>query len=97
MNRRRNIQQMVDRMKDHLEYLRRDHGSGIRYTHIMAAMEVGIAEMEKLDPEVIVFLDGNSWCAVREDFIDLMESEAGFGNTPGEAVIELEESEGARK
>ena len=36
--------------------------------------------------DIDVELDGDSWCAHHEDFIDLMESVAGFGNTPQEAV-----------
>lgn len=32
-----------------------------------------------------VFKDGNSWCAVMPDFVDLQESLAGFGDTPEEA------------
>jgi hypothetical protein len=29
-----------------------------------------------------IFQDGNSWCAVGPNFIDLQESVAGFGSTP---------------
>jgi len=36
-----------------------------------------------------VYMDGNSWCAVYEDFINLQESVAGFGDTPSEAVTDL--------
>lgn len=32
-----------------------------------------------------VFKDGNQWCAVMPDFIDLQESPAGFGDTPEKA------------
>lgn len=36
-----------------------------------------------------VFMDGASWCAVNSDFINLQESPAGFGDTPKEAVKDL--------
>ena len=36
-----------------------------------------------------VFKDGNSWCAVKPDFIDLQKSPAGFGDTPKEARKDL--------
>lgn len=36
-----------------------------------------------------VKMDGNMWCAHYDDFIDQMESPAGFGKTPQEAVNEL--------
>ena len=32
--------------------------------------------------EIRIFLDGDKWCAVRGDFINLQESIAGFGETP---------------
>lgn len=34
-------------------------------------------------------IDGNAWMASREDFIDLMQSPAGFGDTALEALAEL--------
>lgn len=36
-----------------------------------------------------LFVDGDSWCAVQDNFINLMESPAGFGATPEDAVNEL--------
>jgi hypothetical protein len=36
------------------------------------------------------FMDGNKWCAVYEDFQDLVISPAGFGDTQEEARAELE-------
>ncbi len=41
-------------------------------------------------PDSRVYLDGNAWCAVRFDFINLQESPAGFGSTPEAARSELE-------
>ncbi len=36
-----------------------------------------------------IFKDGNQWCAVRHDFINLMESPAGFGDTQEQAIKAL--------
>lgn len=33
-----------------------------------------------------VFRDGSAWCAVGPHFIDLMKSDAAFGDTPEQAV-----------
>lgn len=38
---------------------------------------------------ILVEKDGDSWCAHFDDFINLQESQAGFGNTPNEAVLSL--------
>ena len=38
------------------------------------------------DKNINVALDGNAWCAYDDDFIDLQESIAGFGDTPRDAV-----------
>ena len=40
-------------------------------------------------PRVRTFMDGNTWCAVRPDFITLQESPAGFGATREEAISNL--------
>lgn len=40
-------------------------------------------------PRTRVFMDGNAWCAVHPDFINLQESPAGFGDTPEEARAAL--------
>ena len=37
-----------------------------------------------------VFMDGDSICATKKDFINLQESPAGFGDTEAEAIAELE-------
>lgn len=39
------------------------------------------------------FMDDGLWCAVRHDFINLVESPAGFGNTKEEALNDLIENE----
>lgn len=36
-----------------------------------------------------IFRDGNAWCAVGPHFTDLMQSSAGFGDTPQAAVADL--------
>ena len=39
--------------------------------------------------QIKTFLDGNSYCATYEDFIDLQVSPAGFGNNPEDATEAL--------
>jgi hypothetical protein len=36
-----------------------------------------------------LYRDGDSWCATRGDFVNLQESDAGYGNTCLEAMAEL--------
>lgn len=36
-----------------------------------------------------IYKDGNQYCAVYSDFVDLAESLAGFGNTALEAITDL--------
>ena len=36
-----------------------------------------------------IYPDGNVWCAVHEQFKNLQESPAGFGDTPDEAIQDL--------
>ena len=43
---------------------------------------------EKPD-NVILKMDGNQWCATYDDFINLQESPAGFGDTQDEAILNL--------
>lgn len=38
------------------------------------------------DEALCLFRDGNRWCCVRGDFIELQESQAIFGETPEEAM-----------
>ena len=40
--------------------------------------------------DIDVKLDGNAWCATGAGFIDLQASPAGFGNSPREAVANLQ-------
>ena len=52
-----------------------------------------IAEIERKPAiphqAVCFFQDGNMWCCVHGDFVNLQESPAGFGNTPQEAMDAL--------
>jgi hypothetical protein len=43
-------------------------------------------------PKVRTFMDGNAWCAVGPDFINLQESPAGFGETREAAIHALQHS-----
>ena len=36
-----------------------------------------------------LFIDGNKWCAAFHDFVDIQESQCGFGSTALEALAEL--------
>lgn len=42
---------------------------------------------------VFFFEDGNQWCAVRRDFVNLQESLGGFGSSQSFALIHLEQQE----
>ena len=47
-------------------------------------------KMEEVDDDSYrIFRDGDQWCAVTRDFINLQESEAGFGDTPEQALAVL--------
>lgn len=39
--------------------------------------------------DIQVYLDGDKWCAVGKDFINIQESSCGFGDTPRDAVNDL--------
>ena len=40
--------------------------------------------------EYRIFKDGSAWCATRGGFVNLQESPAGFGETPSDALNELQ-------
>lgn len=40
-------------------------------------------------PRERTFMDGDAWCAVHPDFVNLQESPAGFGATRDEAIAAL--------
>lgn len=43
--------------------------------------------------DINVMKDGNAWCAFRDGFINLQESDAAYGETPNKAVRNLIEFE----
>ena len=43
--------------------------------------------------KIIIELDGNMWCAYRDSFVNLQESNTGFGENPFEALVELLKTE----
>lgn len=45
-------------------------------------------------PRSRVFIDSNAYCAVFPDFINLQESQAGFGSTPDQAREDLSKLSG---
>ena len=58
----------------------------IRVTESLAE----ITTLDKENPNYDIFMDGDSICATKKDFINLQESPAGFGDTKAEAIAELE-------
>lgn len=42
------------------------------------------------------FMDGGSWCCVRGNFINLQETEAGFGTTMVESLRDLTSIENSK-
>lgn len=49
----------------------------------------GLACIGHGGPRVRTYMDGNAWCAVKPDFINLQESIASFGTTRDEAIAAL--------
>jgi len=45
------------------------------------------------DINIIFRLDGNQWCCFYDDFIDLQQSSAGYGDTPDVALVDLIQTE----
>ena len=87
------LRENVKRLKVHRGYLSAEEKCGVVYTELLEATDIAIALMESLSPDITLTVDGNAWCAQREDFIDLMESWAGFGDTPLEAISDLVKNE----
>lgn len=42
--------------------------------------------LAELKPVYRLYMDGDMWCAVGNDFVNMVESPIGFGSTPGEAI-----------
>jgi hypothetical protein len=55
----------------------------------MAARRLSALQAISEKHVVYVFRDGDKWCAVHENFVDLQTSEAGFGDTQGLAIASL--------
>ncbi len=49
----------------------------------------GLACVGHGGPAIRSFMDGDQWCAVNRDFINLQESAAGFGDTREQAIAAL--------
>ena len=56
--------------------------------------KVNEALVRALESDYRVYKDGTSWCAVGPSFTNLQESEAGFGDSPLEALGDLIVKEG---
>lgn len=50
-------------------------------------------EAPKTGKEYRLRMDGDAWCATADNFVNLQESDAGFGSTPVEALQNLLNSE----
>ena len=48
-----------------------------------------------MNEQVKVFMDGNMFCAVLPDFVNLQKSPAGFGETEEDAINDLHKTLGA--
>lgn len=71
------------------EQFRDGQGEMRRYDGKYNGYVPGLACVRHSGPAERVFMDGNAWCAVLPDFIDLQASPAGFGATPEEARLAL--------
>jgi len=62
--------------------IRMRYGGGRAYPNMLCCPDHG-------GPATRVFMDGNAWCAVHPDFVNLQESDAGFGDSPEAARAAL--------
>lgn len=81
---RRSIREMGKEIKDYRDSVLSQAPSGL-----LESLEVAIDMMISPTPDIYLEKDGDSYYATLEDFINLQESPAGFGDTPGEAFTEL--------
>ena len=72
----------------------REHGSS---HHGTTDCHIKTNEMPPIHVNIAIERDGTAWCAHFDDFINLQESDAGFGDTTFEAVIKLLCTETAQK
>jgi hypothetical protein len=83
----------VERLQSHRRYLQIDHNKGCNYSTLLESLDIAINAVQNCNTKKInLIMDGNSWCAYRDGFINLQESNAGFGDTPDEAIKDLEVS-----
>lgn len=67
-------------------------GERMRHDGLYAGYVPALACHAHGGPKSRVFKDGNMWCAVFKEFINLQESRAGFGETPEQARQALEKA-----
>ena len=75
---------VVDAYTDFLSKIARINGNG-------AGKEYPYYPAQPKEEQIIVVIrpeNESTWCAHGPDFIDLVQSQAGFGNTPEEAACE---------
>lgn len=70
--------------------IRRWDGFEYRKDGLYAGYVPGLACPIHGGPKIRYCMDGNMWCATRADFINLQESNAGFGETKEAALVDLE-------
>jgi hypothetical protein len=84
----------VERLQGHKRYLKIDHDKGCNYSTLLESLDIAINAVQNCNSEKInLILDGNLWCAYRDGFINLQESNAGFGDTPNDAINDLKSIE----
>ena len=74
------------------ETLKRADGTLMRLDGRYEGYIPGLACPHHGGPTTRVFRDGDTWCAVLPDFINLQESPAGYAATPEDARAKLERS-----
>lgn len=72
-----------------LTYRRADTGEVRRLDGKYSGYVPGLACPAHGGPTVRLFMDGDSWCAVFPDFVNLAVSKAGFGVTQEAAMADL--------
>lgn len=58
-------------------------------------IEAGRRRKSIPDSAICFFKDGDKWCCVNADFVNLQESPAGFGDTFDEALSDLQKARAA--
>lgn len=69
------IRQFVEAAVEEISSLQKSEGGG------------GLKGLDAMPEDTLCFFrDGDRWCCVRKDFVNLQESNAGFGKTLGDAM-----------